>query len=756
MQNRTGEFTQTQDTEADSGSQRTLLTLAVRDYGDGNDSFTEGIDEQLEVVAEWWSGQGAGADSSFRQIPPPDLEKREDVEDFLRDHEVREMEGQALVMFITGHGVSSARTHFLKLPGSVKGRHLNTSVRTTELITAALDSHVRNVLVIVNTCYAGKIRSELDDVLEDIRAERRTQCSLDVLVTCGHDRPVQVRRFPTLLRGALQRLRTTAGITTPYLTVAELMAEFERGLGTEEAIRKHRLHRVVDGSGILTPTPCIPNPGYRYGHDPVGGGLRQAGTPAADYWLDRATGRTQDSDPGWYFRGRDDINRSVTEFLSPARARGVLLITGTAGSGKSAVLARAVVLSNPSFQDEPVFKTAVDLAAEGTVPAPGSITGAILARHRGPADLARDILRALGVEPGRPASTEDAVVTCTQQIIETLRGRSEPVTLVIDGLDEAAELPRVIDDVLAPLSEFCSPQLGQVPAPRQDGDPPPPFMPAGLRLLIGVRSSLPLSHSPVELPDAEQGLSEALQAAFPTAEEQRTDGKGSVKDIEQYLHALICEGGHRDTAEEAAAMVAPEVWPSFISARLAGEQLRSTEDPAAVARQAEWLAMLQGGMTGLLRRDLVLVAGDGLPSDVALALLRASAFAAGAGIPWSNIWPRMGRVFLGRQLPDWDDMIGKLLKSRLNGYLAHDHEDDRRVYRPAHEAVAEVLCDLDADLLDAAEDGPDTAGDPPAHLAPGTPGADPLGAAEEPGTPGAPGADPLDAAEDPLAPGAAE
>lgn len=187
----------------------------------------------------------------------------------------------------------------------------------------------------------------------------------------------------------------------------------------------------------------------------------------------------------------------------------------------------------------------------------------------------------------------------------------------------------------------------------------------------------------MELPDAEQGLSEALQAAFPTAEEQRTDGEGSVKDIEQYLHALVREGGHRDTAEEAAALVAPEVWPSFISARLAGEQLRCTEDPAAVARDPEWLAMLQRGMTGLLRRDLVLVAGDGLPSDVALALLRASAFAAGAGIPWSNIWPQMGRVFLGRQLPDWDDMIGKLLKSRLNGYLAHDHEDDRRVYRPA-------------------------------------------------------------------------
>lgn len=411
--------------------------------------------------------------------PSPDLEKREDVEDFLREHGVREMEGEALVMFITGHGVSGVRTHFLKLPGSVNKRHLNTSVRTTELITAALDSHVRNVLVIVNTCYAGKIRSELDDVMEDIRAERRSQCSLDVLVTCGHDKRVQVRRFPTLLRSAFQRLRTTAGITTPYLTVAELMAEFERGLGTEAERKQHRLQRVVEGSGILTATPCIPNPGYHYAHGLAGAGLGLAGTPA-DYWLDRATGRTQDSDPGWYFRGRDDINRSVTEFLSPARARGVLLITGTAAAAASPpcwrerwcwVIRRS--RTNPSSRPRSIWPRTAPCPLP--VPSPGRFWRGTGARRTWPATSCGR----WGPNPRGRASTEDPVVTCTQQIIETLRGRGEPVTLVIDGLDEAVELSRVIDDVLAPLSEFCSPQLGQVPAPRQDDGPPSPPRPPG-------------------------------------------------------------------------------------------------------------------------------------------------------------------------------------------------------------------------------------------------------------------------------------
>ncbi|MFJ9110551.1 AAA family ATPase [Streptomyces sp. NPDC102283] len=696
MRNTVGELGRNQAAEQ-NGAERTLLTLAVRDYGDGDESFTAGIDEQLDVVAEWWSSPVASA--GFHQIPAPTVTERAHVEDFLREHRVREMTGEALVLFITGHGVAGSRTHFLELPDSEKGRHLNTSIRTTDLITAALDSHARNVLVIVNTCYAGKISGEIDELVEDIRADRRNSCQLDVLVTCGHDRPVQVRRFSTLLRDAFERLRTTAGITTPHLRVVDLMSEFERGLDPADR-KKHRLHRVVDGSGVLAPTPCIPNPGYRRVRELTGADGRHAGTPAGDYWLDRATGRTQDQDPGWYFRGREDLNRSIAAFLSPARTRGVLLVTGSAGSGKSAVLARAVVLSDPAFRDDPLCKTALDLSAPDTVPAAESITGAVLARHRGAAQLAHDILEALGETPRRIRSTEDPVVEAAQQILAALRGREEAVTLVIDGLDEADERQRIIEDVLAPLNEFCAPRLDQVPVPRLDGEPfaaPEP----GLRLLIGVRSSRPLSEPSGELPEEEQGHNEALKAFFPTAEEQRTDDEASEKDIAAYLHALICEGGgHRESAEEAARLVAPVVWPSFIDARIAGEQLRSAEDPAAVARQPEWQRMLNNGTEGLLKRDLVLVEGDGLPSEVALALLRASAFAGGAGIPWSTIWPQMARVLLGRPLADWDAMIAKLLKSRLNGYLAHDHEDDRRVYRPAHETLAEALRDVGTDWLD--------------------------------------------------------
>lgn len=72
-------------------------------------------------------------------------------------------------------------------------------------------------------------------------------------------------------------------------------------------------------------------------------------------------------------------------------------------------------------------------------------------------------------------------------------------------------------------------------------------------------------------------------------------------------------------------------------------------------------------------------------------------------MPWADVWPAIAGVFLAPKSLDgneWDAMIGKLLSGRLSGYLAHAVEDDRRVYRPAHEELVEVLLDPDARLLD--------------------------------------------------------
>ncbi|MFF3142678.1 hypothetical protein ACFVRU_13345, partial [Streptomyces sp. NPDC057927] len=97
-------------------------------------------------------------------------------------------------------------------------------------------------------------------------------------------------------------------------------------------------------------------------------------------------------------------------------------------------------------------------------------------------------------------------------------------------------------------------------------------------------------------------------------------------------------------------------------------QLHHASDPDALAGNPDWLDLLQAGTIGLLRRDLALVEDEGLPAEVALALLRAAAFALGAGIPWSDVWPAVAGALLGRPVEEPDRMIENLLKSRLAGY----------------------------------------------------------------------------------------
>ncbi|WP_409239446.1 AAA family ATPase [Streptomyces sp. PA5.6] len=684
----------------DVPAQRVLLTLAVRDYTDEDNhaEFAEGIDQQLRVVGEWWQTPGAG--QPFLQVgPTEELRNREQIEDFLRQHRVRELQAEALVVFITGHGVAGkSDTHFLRLPDSVPNRLLATAVRTVDVVAAALDSHAENVLVIVNTCFAGHMESDLAAMYKEIRPSRRESAQLDVLVTCGLTTKIEVLRFPELLRAALERLRRTAGITSPHLSVPEFMAQYAQGLSPRDE-KKFKLHHLVQG-GTYQPSPCLPNPGYARLPE-LTGALRGYHPWAAEYWLDRATGRPNEADRGWYFRGREGLNREIARFLAPEAHPGVLLVTGCAGSGKSAVLARAVTLSDPLFRLDPLYKAAEAASHPETIPPENSVSAAVLARNSDAAQVAAALVQALGMSLAPVAATDDLVAVWSRQIEDFVRTSSDPVTIVVDALDEAQEQARIISDVLAPLAPFCGPSRS-LPTQRGPDEARPP-----VRLLIGVRSSQPVCTSTPPSADDDAGLLQALRRVFPAARTERTDNYEGKKDMELYLRALLGEGSVADALEAELPRVVDAVWPSFIDCRLAGHQLRNAQDPLALARNAEWQrTTLTQGIRGLLRRDLRMVESDGLPPPVALALLKASAYAKGQGVPWGEVWPAIAGVFLlPEQLApaEWDRMIDKLLSGRLSGYLAQTVEDERRVYRPAHEELAAELLRPDADLLNGSD-----------------------------------------------------
>ncbi|WP_329207129.1 WD40 repeat domain-containing protein [Streptomyces sp. NBC_01693] len=664
-----------------------LVTLAVED---DTQAFGAAVDEQLRAVRAWWRDGPLGARFDVIETRAP--RRRHDVELFLESAGLREAEPDVpLVLFVTGHGLAGAGSrHYLLLPESDRGRLLATTLPTCDVIVAALDSCAQDVLVIVNLCEAAGIGSELLSSMRDLAPGREQKNRLNVLATTGDRTAVLGLEFATILQEAHAWSRRAGGITRPHLSMAEFMEALRAATDTVN-MRDHR--RIEGPRPILTasldsPTAAIPNPGYLAQASPLDDDLEPGssgpGGPEPGHWLEKASGRPRPEDTGWYFSGREELNRQVADFLQgPA---GVLIVTGTAASGKSAVLGRAVTLSASAFRLSEEYDAAVRDSPAAAVPPDGAITAAVSARNRSSFDLLEALCTALGAWERH---VEQGDVRQGQENLRALLTNSASVvTIVVDSVDEALSPARCVSDVLAPLAALIAPgpALGRVPG--QTGSAPRGAVGRGLRLLLGVRSSSPGPLAPAGLRGT--SLTSVLHAAFPSARELRTDGEGTESDIGRYTRALLenADGWGEPERAEAADLVARQVQPSFLDAQRAAEQLRS--GGPSLLRDREWLAQLADGTAGLLMADLRAAAGD-LPPAEALALLRATAFAQGRGMAWGEVWPAAAGAILGHPLAAADGKIDRLLHSSLSGYLSHDVEDERIVYRPAHARLTDIL-----------------------------------------------------------------
>ena len=658
--------------------QRWLMNLAVRDYRNATDSFRSALAEQDKVIEAWWCAEELGERAFSAQASTP-LLRRRDVENVLHHCGVRELTGpDALVLVVTGHGrISPAQRHYLELPDTVPDRLARTGYPTSDLVMAALASDAEHVVVIVNCCHAGQLDSELANLLKDLPSDRQRLGSLAVLSTGRFDERPRVVEFTELLRRVDAQLRTTSGIARPHLSVQEFRAELVRAARADPPLLEPLL--LWPRAYGDTPNVCLPNPGYTATTHQVSPALAQASTPGGEleFWLDRASGRVSATDPGWYFAGRKDLNRALARFLR--EDSGLLIVTGAAGTGKSAIIAHAVTLSDPTLRTDPRVSAAAAAAPGGTLPPPGSIDAAVLARQKDTIGIATDLLTALGQNPATPAPGQSSSAVLRDQLADAISRSARPMTLVIDELDEATDPATVITDQLGPLLRLTG------------GDRSRP-----VRMIVGLRSA--------GGPDDPHALLTLLSQATITVDVQqvRTDGPDTRTDIADYLDRLMSVGpyAHDAVARRAAAdTVADAVAPSFLDARLAGQRLREAAEIQDLD-DPRWRRTLADGTVGLLRADLARIADSDPDAQQILAVLRATAFARGNGIPWAEVWPTVAEAVLDRKLDDVHTAIGKVVGGRLAGYLTRDVELGRVVYRPAHDLLARALRDSSHHLLD--------------------------------------------------------
>lgn len=357
----------------------------------------------------------------------------------------------------------------------------------------------------------------------------------------------------------------------------------------------------------------------------------------------------------WYFTGREQERRTVARWLESTE-RGLFVVTGPAGSGKSALLGMLVASS-----DEPLMQALIEEGYEvGTVdlrPEGVSFDLALLLSGRSIADSIAAFAAALGLE-----NTTDPNRLIDQVARKARTGGR--LTIVVDALDESHDPYPIASNLLRRLA----------------------LLP-GVRVLVGTRQSL------LEDPDAPTPANRALLDALG-AEDHRlirlaTDPAAVATYVERRLTATPSIGPATligPIAQEIAGQDQP-----FLFARLAVHEIRA--DPTLARSPTELRDLLGSGHRGIFAYA-VRRYRNGAPETE--ALLHALAYARGNGFPRTDgIWEAAAGALYG--LPISDAAVARALDDAAP-YVMQDTENGQSVYRLAHRTFVEYY--RKADMAD--------------------------------------------------------
>ena len=173
------------------------------------------------------------------------------------------------------------------------------------------------------------------------------------------------------------------------------------------------------------------------------------------HWRPRARGVSIDSERGYRFRGRAATLHRIVAWLDRGEPdRRVLVITGSPGVGKSAVLGRVVTTADAAI------RTALPPGDHAVRASVGSVGCAVHAKAKTALEVAEEIARAASAR--LPKDTSD-LVPAIREVLDEHGGRR--FNVIIDALDEAAspeQARAIIDQVALPLAETCSDAGAQV------------------------------------------------------------------------------------------------------------------------------------------------------------------------------------------------------------------------------------------------------------------------------------------------------
>jgi len=522
----------------------------------------------------------------------------------------------------------------------------------SDLVAPCAASGANQLLFVVDTCFSGAAVAAGDVAARIMRIKppRGEYMWVGVLASCLELETARDGLFGLRLRDVL-----TNGPKTPELRVRwSSHNRFVRGDDVCDAILKDWDSDVQspDFSSRGSAWWVFPNPLYN----------AEAPEQVVEHLLQAARGGARLDERSWFTGRTLEVNR-VVGWVRSGRP-GIYVVTGSAGTGKSAIAGRVVSLSNPAERER--------LLGEGVHwahadPGARSVHAHVYARgltaDRAAALIADQLVTAKVLEPQPEPRNASELVGQVQRAVE--QGQAPPVMLV-DGLDEArGEAFAIAEDLLARLAPYAVIVVATRELRRGDDRPS----------LLGV---LAPGGAGLDLDDpAGQDRTRADLAGYITARLAGRDPRMDAQAVAAYFTGQ-------------ASMTADR---PFLLARLVTDQLlASPVDTGA----SGWPDQVSMSIETAFDADLSAVgspdhrqAGRGADgAGLARSLLRALTWGYGRGFPEEEWLAAANTVSPGTGF-DRDDVLWLL--GQLGRYILQDGEAGVAVYRMAHQSLAEHL-----------------------------------------------------------------
>jgi WD40 repeat protein len=368
----------------------------------------------------------------------------------------------------------------------------------------------------------------------------------------------------------------------------------------------------------------------------------------------------------WYFVGRVAERRKISAWLRDSTG-GMLIVTGRAGTGKSALLGNVLVHTNPALRELLIQGGQLQREAATELPPDHAFDAVVHLTGMTTSELVARVAEAAGVALPTAESAESG--QDLEAVLANLRDRS--FTIMADALDEAQEPATIASTVLQRLATL----------PRT-------------RVIVGTRAST--KEGPDQPFTTDQDLLDALSRGHVTIMRIERDPEAISAYVRRRLAASLA--GQTEATEGAAERVvalSSGREREFLFARLAVHEIIARPALLLPEFREELETLLGGDHRALFAATVARLTAD---SRTTRQLLEALALARGRGVPRADrIWATVAGAIAGGEAPREID-IDQLLAAAAP-YVMLDAEDGQSVYRLAHQTFREFfLSSGDTDL----------------------------------------------------------